>query len=82
MIFDAGLSDADEAADDVEPFTYKLRGLWLDGAAKLLTLDTGATLTLSNNLTLAIWFNAKNASGTLFSKSYASYATADAPKFF
>jgi hypothetical protein len=43
--FDAGHDDTDEAID---PFTYKLRGLYLNGSTHMLTLEPSQNIYLNN----------------------------------
>jgi hypothetical protein len=80
VVFDSGLSDANETLKD--PFTYKLRGLYLDGINHLLTYDRSGSFYLSNKLTMNVWFHPTATTGTIFSKSFNDFTDSTTSKFF
>jgi hypothetical protein len=80
IVFNAGLNDTAES-DNVEPFTYKLRGAYFDGVGKLLTLDNTTGFNLHSLLTFQSWFYPTVSNGTLFSKSHADWTSTNTSGF-
>lgn len=53
VTFNAGLDDSAEPLND--PFTYKQRGLYMDGVNNLMTYDRLGSFYLHNELTVYTW---------------------------
>jgi hypothetical protein len=79
VIFNAGLDATVEAT--IEPFTYKLRGLWFDGTNHVLTLDPSSGLYLHSNFSFLSWIHSKAATGSIFSKSFNVYSSTTTSDF-
>ena len=65
-----------------DAYSYKLRGLYLNGTDRLLTLDTATNFYLHAIMTIETWIRPETEAGSIFSKSYNDYAVAGASDFF
>lgn len=79
VIFNAGLDDSDES-EDVEPYTYKLRGAYFE-TDQIMTLDVSTGFNLHSLLTIYTWFLPTDVTGTIFSKSHADWTSANTSGF-
>ena len=80
VIFHAGTDATAEVG--VDPLSYKLRGLFFDGTANLLTEDATKRLVLHHTMTVESWFMPYDTTGTIFSKSYLDYGSVGDSDFF
>ena len=79
MTYYSGTDSTDEP--DLQPWTYKKRGVWLDGD-DVLTLKVDTNFILHSYMTFYAWIRPKSEAGSLFSKSYADYAVVGDSDFF
>jgi hypothetical protein len=77
--FHAGTDSSVEA--NIEPFSYKLRGLYFDGVDDLLTMDSTTRLYLHSEVSMNFWINPYTLGGTVFSKAFADYTDSSTSKF-
>ena len=75
--FNRGRTSSTES--DIEPFTYKARGLYFDGVDDLVSMDNA--LYLDASFTLTMWFRPSVASGTLFGKSFNNFTSPSSAEF-
>ena len=80
VTFNAGQDDSAEPLND--PFTYKLRGLYMDGNNNLMTYDRLGSFYLHNQLTVYTWILPTQASGCIFTKSKNDFTDSSSSKFF
>ena len=80
VTFNAGLDDTVESLAD--PYTYKLRGLYMDGVNTLMTYDRQGSFYLHNQFTMYTWVLPQVASGCIFTKSKNDFTNSTTSKFF
>jgi len=78
-------SGQDDTIENADPFTYKNRGAYFNGADNLITLDVSSRFYLHAIFSFDIWFYVDQdavGNGSLFSKSHADWTSATSSAFF